>query len=139
MSHGIIEYNHVGNPKCEICGKYFSRVMAHVRQKHFLNEREYKLQYGFDLIKGICSKASAERTRIKTLENYDLVIAKNLLNAGSGNRFKKGCKGRTRDEVSAQTKLMLIAKLKEPKMKEAMKKNGEALGKSGLGNKARWQ
>ena len=67
MAYGILEYNEEGKPKCEICGKFFNRVISHVRQKHFLNEREYKKQFGFELKKGICSKESSEKSRIKTL------------------------------------------------------------------------
>ena len=103
MSYGKIEYNDEGLPKCEICGKHFNRVTAHVRQIHGLSAREYKLQFGFDLIKGICSKESAERTRVKTMSNYDTVIADNLIKGGEETRFKKGSLGRTREKVSQQT------------------------------------
>lgn len=41
-------------------------------------------------------------------------------------------------KVSAQTRIRLKERLKEPYMVEAMKKSGEVVGKSGLGNKKRW-
>lgn len=139
MSYGIIEYNVDGKPKCEICGEYFNRVLGHVRQKHHMSERDYKIQFGFDLKKGICSKESSDRTRIKTLQNYDKCIKINLEIKGSKSRFKKGDKGRTKDKVSAQTKIMLKNRLKEPDMVKAMKKSGDKVGKSGLGNLKRWK
>ncbi len=134
---GIIEYNDEGLPKCEICGNYFKRVLSHVRQKHNLNEREYKLKYGFDLKKGICSFQSSLLSREKVLQNYDLCINKNLLSKGETTHFKKGHKGRTKDQVSLQTKLMLKERLKEPEMIKAMQESGRKVGKSGLGNLAK--
>jgi hypothetical protein len=138
MAYGIIEYDSEGNPKCEICGQHFKRVLAHARQKHNINEREYKLQFGFDLIKGICSKESSEKTRAKTLSNYDKCISRNLIAKGVKTRKAKGDIGRTKDKVSAQTKQMLKDRLKQPYMIEAMKISGAKVGKSGLGNLKRW-
>lgn len=138
IMYGVIEYNDDGLPKCEVCGKHFSRVLSHVRQKHDMNEKEYKSQFGFESTKGVCSKESSEKTRIKTLSNY-AVIQKNLIEKGCKSRFKDGCEGRTKDKVSEQTRIALKKRLKEPYMVEAMRKSGRALGKSGMGNKKRWQ
>ena len=138
MSYGIIEYNEDGLVKCEICSLYFKRPIVHVRQKHFLTEREYKIQFGFDLKKGICSKESSAISREKVLENYDRCIKNNLEIKGAKSRFKKGDPGRTKDQVSAQTKKRLKDRLKEPYMVKAMKISGSKLGKSGSGNKKRW-
>ena len=138
MAYGIIEYNDEGLPMCEICGKHFNRVISHVRQKHDMNERDYKLLFGFDLNKGVCSKESSERSRIKAFENYDTVIAINLKEKGCKSRFKVGCEGRTRDKVSQQTFLALKERLTKPNMKLAMSESGKRLGHSGLGNKKRW-
>lgn len=107
MSYGKIEYNEDGLPKCEICGEHYHRVTAHVRQIHGLSAREYKLQFGFDLIKGICSRESSEKTRVKTMSNFDIVITENLIKGGEQTRFKFGSKGRTREKVSKQTLLRL--------------------------------
>jgi len=137
MAYGVIEYEN-GKPICEICGKAFNRVISHVRQKHDMSEKEYKIQFGFDLYKGICSLESAEKSRIKALENYDLVIAQNLINNGSKTRFVKGGNGRTKDKVSEQTRNALKERLKKPFMLKVLKENGSRLGKSGLGNKKRW-
>jgi len=138
MSYGIIEYNEEGQPKCEICNKYFNRVLAHVRQKHHMTEKEYKIQFGFDLKKGICSAESSERSRIKALENYDTVIAVNLTIKGQKSRFKNGDKGRTKEQVSEQTRIMLKERLKTPEMVEKMRQAGKVVGSSGLGNLKRW-
>jgi hypothetical protein len=138
MAIGIVEYNSEGHPKCEICGQYFKRVLSHVRQKHEINEREYKMAFGFDLNKGICSKESSAISRKRVYENYDKCIKRNLEDKGERSRFKKGNKGRTKEQVSAQTKIMLKEKLEEPKMKAAMKLSGTKVGLSGTGNKVRW-
>lgn len=139
MAYGEIEYDINGNPKCEICGKHFKRVLSHVRQKHNMNEREYKKNFGFDLRKGICSKESKEKSRKAVFENYEKVVEKNLIIKGQESRFKNGDKGRTKDMVSAQTRKMLRDKLETPKMKEAMRLSGRKLGLSGIGNKIRWE
>jgi hypothetical protein len=136
--YGIIEYNDDGQPKCEICGQYYDRVSYHVRQAHEMSAREYKVLFGFDIKKGICSRESASKTRVKTLGNYDKCIASNLIEGGMKTRRKKGDPGRTKDQVSEQTRRRLKDRLKEPYMVEAMKKSGYRLGKSGLGNKKRW-
>ena len=138
MSYGIIEYNSDGQPKCEICGEFFNRVIAHARQKHSINEREYKLKFGLDLRKGVCSKKSHDLSSERALSNYDKCITKNLLNGGANSRFVKGSAGRTKDKVSEQTKIMLVKHMLEPNMQLHSKTNGEILGKSGSGNKKRW-
>lgn len=135
---GIIEYNEEGLPKCEICGNFFKRVLTHVRQKHFIEEREYKTEYGFDLGKGICSKESSLKSREAVLRNSEKCIGDNLLNKGANTLFLEGHKGRTKEQVSEQTRIYLKERLKTPEMIEAMKLAGEKVGKSGLGNKKRW-
>jgi hypothetical protein len=138
MAFGIIEYNEEGLPKCEICGLFFNRVIPHARHKHSLTEKEYKKQFGLDIKKGVCSKESSAKTREKTLQNYDKCIKNNLEIKGEKSRFTPGATGRTKQQVSAQSKIRLKQRLKEPYMVAAMKLNGEKVGKSGLGNKTRW-
>jgi hypothetical protein len=104
-----------------------------------MSEREYKLTFGFELIKGICSKESSEKSREKTLANYDKCISKNLIHGGNKTRFIKGNLGRTSDMVQEETRLKLLARLKTPQMIEAMRKSGQNVGNSGLGNKIRWK
>jgi len=138
MKKGVVRYDADGLPICELCGKSFKRVLAHARQIHFINERDYKDQFGLDHNKGICSVDSSNLSRDRVYENFDKCIGKNLLNGGDRTRFKEGCIGRTRDMVSEQTRLALIKRLKTPEMVRAMKESGYRVGKSGLGNKKRW-
>lgn len=136
---GVIKYNEKGMPICEICGKAYRRVISHVRQKHEMNEREYKKMFGFDLKKGICSKDSAELSRERVLNNADICINQNLLTGGKTHRFKKGSKGRTKEQVSEQTRIMLRERLKTEPMQSILKESGRKLGKTGAGNKKRWK
>lgn len=138
MAYGVVEYNEYGQPMCEICGKHFTRVVLHVRQKHQIAERDYKIQFGFDLKKGICSAESSERSRIKAFENYDKVIAINLKVKGQKSRFEKGSKGRTKEQVSEQTRIKLKERLKKPEMMKILQETGRKLGLSGMGNIKRW-
>lgn len=139
MAYGVIEYNEDGQPMCEICGKHFERVIVHARQKHQISEREYKLQFGFNLKKGICSKESSEKSRERVFENYEQCIGKNLELLGQKSRFKDGSEGRTKEKVSEQTRLMLVDRAKNNMTAETRKKLGRNLGLSGLGNKKRWK
>lgn len=139
MSYGIIEYDDEGKPICEICKKSFKRVLSHVRQKHFISEKEYKLTFGFDLGKGICSKESSEKSREAVYSNYDKCISKNLIASGNKTRFSEGYEGRIADKVQEQTRIRLKENLKKPKMIAAMIESGRRVGKSGLGNKMRWR
>ncbi len=107
MSYGKVEYDINGNPICEICGKAYSRVLSHVRQVHDLSAKDYKLKFGLDLNKGICSKKSADKTRKQTMSNYESVIKNNLLIKGKKTQFKVGHNGRTKDKVSEQTLIRL--------------------------------
>ena len=138
MAYGVIEYSEEGQPMCEICGKHFNRVAVHVKQKHQISEREYKLQFGFNLTKGICSKESAERSRERVFENYDKCIGKNLQLLGENTRFQVGSEGRTQEKVSEQTRLMLVDRAKNNMLPGKRKELGRTLGLSGLGNKKRW-
>lgn len=138
MAYGIIEYDDEGKPICEICKKSFNRVISHVRQKHNITEKEYKNKFGFDSKKGICSKESSNISREKIFQNYDKCITKNLIINGEKSRYKKGDEGRTKEMVSEQTRMRLKKRLKDPNMITAMKKSGEMLGKSGMGNAVRW-
>jgi hypothetical protein len=137
MSYGIIEYNSEGLPMCEICGEFFARVTSHVRQKHNMTAREYKLKFGFDLIKGITSQESREKSRNVAYDNYEQCIANNLLHNGGSTRFKPGHKGRTRDKVSEQTRIELVERAKNSMALEHRRELCRKLGKSGKGNKAR--
>jgi hypothetical protein len=139
MSYGKVEYDSEGKPICEICQKSFNRLLCHVRQKHKISERDYKKTYGLDLSKGICSSESSEKTRIKTLENFDKVIGQNLIKNGEKSRFKKGDKGRVKEQVSEQTRLMLVQHAKTNVSTEKRKELGKQLGLSGLGNISKWK
>jgi len=114
--NGIIEYNEKGLPMCEECGQYYHRVLSHVHQKHNLSAKQYKIKYGLDLSKGICSEISSEKTRLKTQKNYKLVIEQNLLINGKKTRFKNGHAGRTIEQVSEMSRLRLKNNFKYEKI-----------------------
>lgn len=139
MKKGIIEYDKSGKPICHICGKAFDRVTTHARQVHGISAREYKLKFGLDLKKGICSINSKNKSSKAVFCNYEKCINSNLLEKGKNNRFVNGCKGRTKEKVSEETRIRLKQRLKTPEMIKAMQKSGEKVGKSGLGNKVRWK
>jgi hypothetical protein len=112
-TYGEVRYCLKGKPVCHICGISFDRLLSHVRQKHKISAREYKIKFGLDVIKGICSKESAKKSRKAVFDNYELVVKQNLIKNGKNTTFKKGSKGRTRDQVSAQTKTRLTKRFEQ--------------------------
>lgn len=132
----MIRYNSEGKPICEICGQAFERVGAHVRQAHNISARDYKLKFGLDLGKGLCSKKSSQKSR-EAVEKYPHIID-DLVRLNHHTRFKVGCKGRTKDMVSEQTRQMLSYRLKHCRT-ENMGKNMSEIGRSGIGNIVRWK
>lgn len=112
-NYGEIIYDKEGKPICHICGKSFKKLMSHVHQKHGLSAREYKIEFGLETTKSIMCKESIELARKRNLENYDKVVVQNLVSKGGETRFKKGNKGRTKDQVSEMTRQKLIKHIRQ--------------------------
>ena len=140
MPYGIVTYDKEGKPICEICGQSFDRLLRHTQQKHGVTAKEYKKRFGLDAKKGICSKDSEALARQRVMENYNTVVADNLLKNGVNSRFKKGDRGRTKEKVSEQTRIMLrnrfigihtkeekIANLKKAKQKHLDKNHARPI------------
>ena len=136
--YGAVSHDVRGWPICHICGQSYRRLMAHVRQKHFMTAYEYKKMYGLNTTHGICSADSADLSRDAVIRHYDKVVAANLLENGKRTRITKGSKGRTRDQLCAQERNRLVTMHADALVVAAYRKSGQQLGKSGLGNKKRW-
>ena len=124
MTPGIIRYDKEGKPICEICGKAFKRPLSHARQKHGISARDYKIRFGYDTVKGICSQESHDLARERVYKNASLCIDKNLLNKGKATRLQKGSPGRVREKVSAQTLIALKTRLLNTLINIKAKNNG---------------
>ena len=118
--HGEVAYSPKGKPICHICCKAYDKVLAHVWQVHKLSAREYKKEFGLDVIKGIMSEESTELARQRNRENYDLVVEENLLKGGEETRFEENHRGRTKDQVSEQTRRRLIKQLRINEKREEL-------------------
>lgn len=134
---GVKKFNTDGLPICFICGEAFHRVLIHVRQKHNMTALDYKKKFGLDVKKGIISEESKLKSRKATLANYNTVIEVNLKKRGEKTRFTKGHPGRSKEMMSMET-LLRVSELGRNTPLRLRKINGQLLGKSGLGNKARW-
>jgi len=106
--YGDISYDEFNQPICHICGEGHKKLMCHVRQRHNISAYEYKKKFGLETTKGIMCNESVEIARQRNKENYNKVVLDNLLAKGKTTRFKDGCKGRTKDQVSAMTHRKLI-------------------------------
>ena len=124
-----------GKPVCHICGKAFHRLMSHVRQKHGMMAIEYKKEFDLNTSQGIISEESAKKSREAVFRHPEII--EGLTANGVKSRFKKGCKGRTRDKVSLQ-ELKRLKSLSGRTQTPEMLENARKLGNSGLGNIARW-
>jgi hypothetical protein len=98
-----VEYNHLKQPICHICGRAFKNLLTHAYQKHGTSAYDYKKEFELDLYKGIIAEETREKHRVAVKRDYDKVVVDNLLAKGKETRFTKGCEGRTRDKVSLQT------------------------------------
>ncbi|HEY8891395.1 MAG TPA: MucR family transcriptional regulator [Clostridium sp.] len=101
--YGEVTYDPGGKPICHECGKSFNKLLSHVHQKHDMLEKEYKHKYGLDLFSGIIAESTRTKLQKSVRDNYDLVVAENLIKSGQDTRFIGGGKGRTIDKVSPQT------------------------------------
>jgi hypothetical protein len=93
-------------------------LLSHVWQKHDLLADEYKEMFGLDKKKGILNEDAREVLRQRVKENYDVVVAQNLLKNGQRSRFKYGSGGRTKDKVSEQTRRMLSQRISKKRKKD---------------------
>ena len=105
--HGEVKQDTYGCQYCHICGKSFKKVLAHVWQKHNISAISYKKLFGLYTSKGLLCPESRELAQQRNAENKESVIYNNLIKQGIKTRFKKGCKGRTKNQVSAQLKSAL--------------------------------
>lgn len=136
MGYGVIEYNQDGLIKCEICGEFFRRLNCHLRHTHFIPASEYKEEYGLNIKQGLWSKDESARQRKLVFDNYEKVVQRNLVEKSEQYHFKKGYKGRTKDLVREQTRIMLYNRITNVD-KELIRRFCCELGKSGIGNAKR--
>lgn len=93
--------------QCLICKNYYKRVCSHVRQRHGMNAREYKKEFGLDNKKGLMTEQARETMKKHTEKNRKIVIDRNLLIGGVKTRYKKGDNGIGTYERSSQSKKRL--------------------------------
>ena len=92
-----------GKIACIICSKWYIKPISHAWQVHGVNEREYKEHAGLDHQKGVIPLRHKELLQQRVKENYDVVVAKNLLKNGKATRYAKGGKDIGRYTRSNQT------------------------------------
>ena len=73
--------------QCLICGRWYRRVGTHIYYRHGITAREYRQEYGFDLIKGQLSDD------LKELYSKNSIKSRKNLEKGKKHQFKKGQKG----------------------------------------------
>ena len=116
--YGEIKCDDDGKPICHICGEAYSKVLAHAWQVHEITAYDYKKEFGLDTTVGILSEDSRKIARVRNKENYDKVVVENLLVKGEDTRFVKGYAGRTKEQVSEQTRRTLKQNFKRKTREE---------------------
>ncbi len=103
-------YNKDNAIKCEVCGKYFRKVGAHVVQAHGYNTaREYRIEYGFDVRRGQVPEEDRKVLANNCRKNHTI----NNLKQGAKYRFKKGDKvGRYKRSAQTMERLKQSSMLK---------------------------
>lgn len=105
---GEISYDNEGKLICHICGRAFKKLASHAYNGHGINAYTYKEMFDLNNNAGLLIESTKEILREHSKNNYETVIKENLLNKGKNSRFKKGSKGRTRDQVRLQCRNVLI-------------------------------
>lgn len=114
-------YNREGKPICEICGKAYTKLLAHVAQKHDMTAAEYKEAYGYDPKKGIISQELRDQIKDKIYADYPARVEQ-LKKAGKKTQFKKGNKAakkkpENKPKLSIQ---QMISRLSESGVKKSL-------------------
>lgn len=127
--YGKVIYNEEGMPICPICAsdgtnkhgktKGYKKLLGHVWQMHGVSADEYKEMYGLDKNKGILCEETRKKHRENVINNYEKVVADNLLKKGQKSRFKENNKGRTKEQVSEETRMMLANRLAKARKKKS--------------------
>jgi len=95
--------------ECLICrddkkeNRYFHKLGAHIYNYHGVLSREYRKKYGLDIKRGQVSKTLKHTLATNVKDNYDKVVADNLVRGGKATRFKKGDEGIGKYKRSKQT------------------------------------
>lgn len=99
--------------QCAICGRYYRQVGSHIVQRHGIEAREYRKEYGFDLKKG---QLPTDLRELKAKQVFENGTVKNL-KKGKQYWFIKGDQEAGRYIRSQQTmeRLKVLHKLKYAK------------------------
>ena len=98
-SLGVVEYDDQGRVICHICGRAYEKLSNHIIYRHKLTVKEYKKKFELNDCTGLASDLVKQKLRDKVKQNYDSVVKENLISNGKNTRYKKGCRGRTKDKV----------------------------------------
>lgn len=107
-NYGKVIKSSDGMVVCHICGEKFRKLGAHIVQKHDMTSWQYKVMFGLDVGKGLISDEHKQYLHDCVKRNYDVCVAKNLIEGGVATRYAPNSNGRTREFVSEQTLQRLI-------------------------------
>jgi hypothetical protein len=111
--YGRVIKNPDGTLICHICGKSFRKLGAHVVQKHQMVSWQYKIAYGLNTNQGLITDEHKQHLSDCVKRNYDSVVQENLIEGGLLTRFAPNSRGRTRDQLSEQTRQGLVERGKK--------------------------
>ena len=78
-----------GDPVCHICRKAYRKLGNHIKFKHHIDPNVYKERYGLTHNTRLCNQEYVEKMREYNIENWDVVVSRNLIEMGKGTRVSK--------------------------------------------------
>jgi len=97
---GEITYTKTGDCICPFCGKAFRKLGNHFRHAHGILSKQAHKQAGWD---ANAKATNADYRKLMKKRLQKKCVINNLLKKGVETRYKKGYKGRTKDQVSQMT------------------------------------
>ena len=88
-NYGEVLYAPNGDPVCHICRKAIRKLGNHIRFKHNISQIEYRERFGLHHSTRLSNKEYINKMHDYSLDNYDLVIKKNLIEKGINTRTSK--------------------------------------------------
>lgn len=94
--YGEVVYAHNGDPVCHICCRAVRKLGSHIALYHNMNQNEYREKFGLHHNTRLSNNEYVVKMRKYSLDNYDLVIDKNLIDGGINTRInhENGLPGR---------------------------------------------
>ena len=84
--YGEVLYAPNGDPVCHICRRAVRKLGNHIAFYHNMTQKEYREKFGLHHNTRLSNGEYIDKMRTYSIDNYDLVIAENLIEGGINTR-----------------------------------------------------